>query len=85
MFCLEAVLIAGRPILLSIPPVVCVVGLLLRASYMEVGAFMDEAPLLPIGVFLLAILGFVALAYRLAWRQADKISLAEVVKWDAMT
>ena len=85
MFCLEAVLIAGRPILLSIPPVVCVVGLLLRASYMEVGAFMDEAPLLPIGGFLLAILGFVALAYRLAWRQADKISLAEVVKWDAMT
>ena len=45
---------------------------------------MAEAPLLPISLLMLAILGSVALAYFLAWRNVRKISLTEVLKDDTM-
>ena len=57
---------------------------MLKASYLEVEIFMEEAPWLPISLFMLAILGSVALAYYLAWRNVSKISLAEVLKDDTM-
>ncbi len=84
MFCTEALVIAGRPILISLPLVIIAVGLLLQTSYMEAGVFMAEAPLIPILRFMLAILGSVALAYYLAWRNVRKISLAEVLRDDTM-
>lgn len=74
MFCTEAVVIAGRPILISLPLAVITIGFLLRTSYMEVGTFLDEAPLLPIFLFMLAVSGSVALAYCLAWRNIRKIN-----------
>lgn len=85
MFCTEALVIAGRPILISLPLIIIAVGFLLQTSYMEVGVFMAEAPLIPILLFMLAILGSVALAYYLAWRNVRKISLAEVLRNDTMT
>ncbi|HBA97574.1 MAG TPA: ABC transporter permease [Lachnospiraceae bacterium] len=84
MFFIEALVIAGRPILASLPLVTIAVGLMLRASYLEVGVFMAEAPLVPVIFFMLAILGAVALAYYLAWRNIRKISLAEVLRDDTM-
>lgn len=84
MFCIEALVIAGRPILISLPLVIIAVGFLMKASYMEVRVFMAEAPFLPILLFMLAILGSVALAYYLAWRNVRKISLAEVLRDDTM-
>ena len=84
MFCTEALVIAGRPILISIPIVVISVGFLLQTSYMEVSVFMAEAPYIPILLFMLAILASVALAYYLAWRSVRKISLAEVLRDDTM-
>ena len=85
MFRTEALVIAGRPILISLPLIIIAVGFLLQTSYMEVGVFMAEAPLIPILLFMLAILGSVALAYYLAWRNVRKISLAEVLRDDTMT
>ncbi len=84
MFCIEALVIAGRPVLISIPLVIIAVGYMLQKSYMDVGRFMDEAPIIPIIIFMLAILGSVALAYYLAWRNVRKISLAEVLRDDTM-
>ncbi len=84
MFCVEALVIAGRPILLTLPPTVLVVWYMLRLSYLEVEEFLAEAPLIPIAVFMLAILGFVALAYLLAWRNVRRIRLAEVLRDDTM-
>ncbi len=84
MFCTEALVIAARPILISLPIVVVATGFMLRTSYMEVGTFWGEAPLIPILLFMLAILGSVALAYYLAWRNVRKISLAEVLRDDTM-
>ncbi len=84
MFCTEALVIAGCPILISIPIVIVSVRFMLQTSYMEAGLFLKEAPYVPILLFLLAILASVALAYFLAWRSVRKISLAEVLKDDTM-
>lgn len=84
MFCIEAMVLAGRPILITLPLAVIAVGYMLKLSYVEVGEFMAEAPFIPILLFMLAILGSVALAYFLAWRNVRKISLAEVLRDDTM-
>lgn len=84
MFCIEALVIAGRPIILTIPIAVIAVGYLLKASYLEIGTFLSEAPLIPISVFMLVILGTVALAYYLGWRNVRKINLAEALRDDTM-
>ena len=84
MFCIEAGVIAGRPIFLSLPIIIAAVGFMLQASYMEAGTFLSEAPVIPILLFMLAILGSVALAYYLAWRNVRKINLAEVLRDDTM-
>lgn len=84
MFCIEALILAGRPILIALPLAVIAVGTMLRLSYVAVGEFAAQAPFLPIGIFILAIVCFVALAYALAWRSVREINLAEVLRDDTM-
>ena len=84
MFCVEALTIAGRPIFITLPLAVIIVGYLLKASYVEVGTFLAEAPIIPIMTFMLAIWGTVAFAYYLGWRNIRKINLAEVLRDDTM-
>ena len=84
MFCVEALTIAGRPILITLPLAVAAVGYLLKMSYVEVGTFLAEAPIIPIMIFMLAIWGSVAFAYYLGWRNISKINLAEVLRDDTM-
>lgn len=84
MFCIEALTVAGRPILIALPPAVITVGYLLKMSYVEVGIFLAEAPIIPIAIFMVAICGTVALAYYLGWRDVRKIDLAEVLRDDTM-
>lgn len=84
MFCIEALTIAGRPIMITLPLAIITVGYLLRASYMEVGEFLAEAPIIPIVTFMLVIWGTVTLAYYLGWRNIRKINLTEVLRNDTM-
>ena len=84
MFCIEALVIAGRPVLITLPVAVIAVGYMLRLSYLEVGEFLTEAPLIPIAVFVVTILFSVLSAYYLGWRSVRKISLAEVLRDDTM-
>ena len=84
MFCIEALVLAGRPVLITLPLAVLAVGYMLKLSYVDAGEFLAEAPLVPIVVFMLGILGSVALAYGLAWRGVRKISLGEVLRDDTM-
>ena len=84
MFRVEALTIAGRPILITLPLAVITVGYLLKISYVEVGTFLAEAPVIPIMIFMLAIWGIVAFAYYLGWRNIHKINLAEVLRDDTM-
>lgn len=84
MFCVEALTIAGRPIFITLPLAAVAVGYLLKTSYVEVGTFLAEAPIIPIMIFMLAIWGTVAFAYYLGWRNIRKINLAEVLRDDTM-
>ena len=84
MFCVEALTIAGRPILITLPLAAVTVGYMLKISYVEVGTFLAEAPFIPIMIFMLAIWGIVAFAYYLGWRNIRKINLAEVLRDDTM-
>ncbi len=84
MFCIEVFVLAGRPMLWSLAVAFFAVGAMLRASYMEPAVFLDEAPFLPVGIFMLAIGGTVAFAYFLSWRRMRKINLTEVLRDDTM-
>ncbi len=84
MFCIEALVIAGRPVLITLPVAVIAVWYMLRLSYLEVGEFLAEAPLIPIGIFVGTVLISVLSAYYLGWRSVRKISLAEVLRDDTM-
>ncbi len=84
MFCIEAFVIAGRPILITIPLTLIAVWLMLKASYIEIEVFLAEAPWLPITVFMLSIVGIVALAYYLGWKNIRKIDLVQVLRDDSM-
>lgn len=84
MFCVEALIVAGRPVLITLPVAVLAVYGMLRLSYLDAEEFFAEAPLRPIAVFLLFIAAAVALAYYLGWRKLRSISLAEILKDDTM-
>lgn len=63
MFCIEALVIAGRPLLITLPLTVVFVGFMLTASYLNPTEFLAKVPIVPIAIFILAIFVFVALAY----------------------
>lgn len=84
MFCVEALVLAGRPALITLPLAVVAVGFMLKMSYLGAEEFFAEAPLVPILIFMLAIWGSVALAYRLGWKSLRRISLAEALRDDTM-
>ncbi len=84
MFCIEALVIAGRPVLITLPLAALATWYLLKLSYVEAGIFLARAPFLPVTVFMTAILGTVALAYYLGWRNIRKINLTEALRNDTM-
>lgn len=84
MFCIEALVLAGRPALITLPLSVLSTGYMLKLSYLGAEEFLAEAPLRPIASFWLMILGSVALAYVLGWRTIGKLSLTEMLGDDTM-
>lgn len=84
MFCIEALVIAGRPILITLPVTGLSAGLMITASYLNPMEFLASAPIVPILLFFAAISGFVALAYYLGGRQILKCNLAEALQSDDM-
>lgn len=84
MFCIEALMIAGRPLFVTLPLTVLIVGFMIKASYLNPMEFWVQAPIAPIGIFILAIFGFVALAYYMGWKKIMKCSLVETLRNDSM-
>ena len=82
MFAIEALVIAGRPILITLPLTVAVVAFMITASYLDPMEFLVKAPIVPILVFILAILGFVGLAYCIGGKRMLKCRLADVLRDD---
>ena len=82
IFCVEAIVIAGRPILVTIPITVLSVVLFLNMAYIDPLVFIREAPFIPILLFILAIFGFVALAYYIGARKVLRSSLIDSLRDD---
>lgn len=84
IFCIEALAIAGRPLLMTLVITILSVGLMIKASYLDPMEFLVKAPVIPILSFALAISGGVALAYYVGGKRIMKISLAEALRDDTM-
>ncbi|MDO5418269.1 MAG: ABC transporter permease, partial [Lachnospiraceae bacterium] len=84
MFFIEALVIAGRPVLITLPVTALLAGLMIKASYLNPAEFLAQAPVLPIAFFALAVFGFVALAYVIGGRRILACSLTEALRDDTM-
>ena len=82
MFSIEAFVIAGRPVLITLPVTVVLVWLITSASYLDPIEFWTAAPIIPIVLFIAAIFGFIALAYYLGASQILKCNLVEALQSD---
>ncbi|CCX58388.1 putative uncharacterized protein [Blautia hydrogenotrophica CAG:147] len=82
MFFIEALVIAGRPLLITLPLTVLSVGFMITASCLNPMEFLTKAPILPAAVFILGIFVFVALAYCMGGRKIMKCNLAEALRMD---
>lgn len=84
MFCAEALILAGRPVLITLPFTVIATGFMIKASSLDPMVFIKKAPVLPILAFILAVFGFVALAYYLGGRKVLRSSLADALRDDTL-
>ncbi len=84
MFWIEALVIAGRPVLITLPITGLFVWFMIRASYLNPTEFLAVAPIVPIVIFIAAIFGFVALAYVIGGKKILKCSLMEALQSDYM-
>lgn len=84
LFCIEIMVIAGRPVLLTLPLVLVFVEFAVKASYLNPAEFWARAPVIPAAVFIAAVFGFVILAYYLGARRILQDDLAEALRNDAV-
>ncbi len=84
MFCIEAFVIAGKPLLITLPLTVLFVQFAVTASYLDPMVFWSEAPVLPILIFAAAIVLFVALAYYIGGKRLLQCDLNETLRNDAL-
>ncbi len=84
MFCIEAFVIAGKPLLITLLLTVLFVQFAVTASYLDPMVFWSEAPILPILIFAAAIVLFVALAYYIGGKRLLQCDLNETLRNDAL-
>lgn len=84
LFCIEALVIAGRPLLITAPLTVLSVGFMIKASYLNPMEFLVSVPIVPIVAFILAIFGFVALAYYIGGKRMLRSNLVDALRNDHM-
>ena len=84
MFCIEAFVIAGKPLLITLPLTVLFVQFAVTESCLDPMVFWSEAPVLPILIFAAAIVLFVALAYYIGGKRLLQCNLNETLRNDAL-
>ncbi len=80
MFCIEALVIVGRPVLVTLALTILTVAFMIKASCLNPMEFIKLAPIVPILAFVLAVFAFVALAYYLGGKKILKVSLADALR-----
>ena len=84
MFCIEALVIAGRPLLITLPLTVASMAFMIKASHLNPMEFIVVAPIIPIVIFCLVIFGFVALAYYVGGKRALNYNLSDALRDDTV-
>lgn len=84
MFSIEALVIAGRPLLITLPLTIVFVGFMIASSYLDPMEFLVEAPILEIILFIVAIFVFVGLAYYIGGKKILKSDMAETLRNDTL-
>lgn len=84
MFFLEAFVIAGRPILITLPLTTIVVVFMAKASYLDLMEVMLEIPVMLIVAFGLVIVGFVGVAYYIGGKMVLGCDLVEALRDETM-
>lgn len=84
MFCIEALVIAGGPLLITLCLTAAAVAVMIKASYLDPMEFIREAPAGPIAIFVLVVFGFIALAYYIGGKRVLKLNLSETLRDDTM-
>lgn len=84
IFFIEAAVTVGKPILITLPLTVLFIQFAVTASYLEPMVFWAEAPVLPVFIFALALVLFVALAYYIGGRRLLRCDLNETLRDDVL-
>lgn len=84
MFCIEALVIAGRPLLITLPITAASVGFMIKASFLNPMEFIVRMPVVPVLLFILLIFLFVGYAYYRGGKKILKSNLSEALKSDMM-
>lgn len=84
MFAVEAFVIAGRPLLITLPLTTLIVAYMIKASYLNPMEFVAEAPWLPVLGFYMIIVLCVALAYGVSVSRILRHPLTETLRDDTM-
>lgn len=84
LFCIEALVIAGRPVLITLPLTVFFIIFTTKASFLEPLEVLPEIPVSIIAAFSLAIFAFVGLAYYIGGKKVLGCSLADSLRDDSM-
>ncbi len=84
IFCIEALVIAGRPMFMALVLTVAAVSIMIKASYLDPVEFIRVAPVAPIFLFILAVFGCIGLAYYLGGRKVLGSSLVDALRDDTM-
>ncbi len=84
MFAIEALVIAGRPLLITLPLTVVFVVFAVTASYLDPMEFLGKMPIVPVMIFIFIIFFFVGLAYYLGGRKICRSNLGEILKDDTL-
>ena len=80
MFCVEALVIACRPVLISLPILLAAVLFFMKMAYLDPALILPRMPVLPIVFFALAVFAFVGLAYYLGGKRLMRMNLADMLR-----
>ncbi len=81
---LEAITIGGKPIAITVPFAIIFVVFAANESDISLAEFLENLPILPLSLFAIMILGFVALAYYIGGRKISKLDLIGTLKDDTL-
>jgi putative ABC transport system permease protein len=85
IFCMEALIIAAKPIVITVPLTIAFVLFATTASYISPLEFVENMPIVPLLIFACVILGCVALAYYVGGRKIYRNNIIETLKNDMLS